>query len=101
MVRKNGSCNGIPRDMIKWHPTIDYDKCVSCMACVSRCTHGVYAKRGGRPEVVNPGNCVVGCTGCHSVCPAGAINHPPASYLGGLAGKRAPKMTCGCGGKCK
>ena len=33
-----------------------------------------YGKK--RPIVTNPYNCVVLCTGCDSICPAGAISHP-------------------------
>ncbi|HIJ08105.1 TPA: hypothetical protein HA274_01980 [Candidatus Bathyarchaeota archaeon] len=29
-----------------------------------------------RPIVTNPNNCVALCSGCGSICPAGAIIHP-------------------------
>ena len=93
--------NGIPREKINWHPTIDYKKCNRCLSCFRKCTHGVYSLSDGKPKVTSPKNCVVGCTGCQSVCPSGAISHPPASYLEELAGKRAPGMTCNYGGRCK
>jgi NAD-dependent dihydropyrimidine dehydrogenase PreA subunit len=71
---------GVPRDKIPWYPTIDYEKCVSCGKCVEYCTLGTYAfeeKNGKKkPIVKNPNNCVVFCSGCDSISPAGAISHP-------------------------
>lgn len=72
---------GIPRDEIDWHPTIDPEKCVACLSCVRFCKQGVYVEEGDKPKVVNPQNCVVGCRGCESVCPMGAISHPSDDYL--------------------
>jgi len=92
---------GIDRDEIEWFPTINYAKCTGCMACVKKCTHGVYAEKGGKPKVVKPKNCVVGCTGCEPICPQNAISHPPKSYLETLAKKDASETSCKCGGKCK
>ncbi len=72
--------HGIPRDKIPWHPTIDYRKCVSCGKCAEYCTLGTYelkeAKGKKKPVVSNPNNCIVLCSGCDSICPAGAITHP-------------------------
>ena len=34
--------NGVPRSMIPWYPTINYEKCVSCGKCLEYCKHGVY-----------------------------------------------------------
>jgi len=59
---------GIPRDEINWFPKIDYEKCAGCMACLKKCSHGVYSEENGKPKVVNPKSCVVGCTGCDEVC---------------------------------
>lgn len=71
---------GIPRALIPWFPTIDYEKCVGCGKCVEYCTLGVYfyEENGGekRPVVVNPNNCVVLCKGCQDICPSNAIAHP-------------------------
>ena len=73
--------HGIPRDKIPWYPTIDYEKCISCGKCVDYCKLGAYEskKKNGkkRPIVMHPYNCVVLCTGCDSICPSGAIKHPP------------------------
>jgi NAD-dependent dihydropyrimidine dehydrogenase PreA subunit len=71
--------HGIPRSKIPWHPTINYEKCISCGKCVEYCTLGVleFEEKDGkkRPVVRNPNNCVVLCTGCDEICPARAIKH--------------------------
>ena len=72
--------HGIPRSEILWYPTIDYEKCTSCGKCVNYCTLGTYELQEdeGKKKTVfsNPDNCVVLCSGCDSICPAGAIKHP-------------------------
>jgi NAD-dependent dihydropyrimidine dehydrogenase PreA subunit len=72
--------HGIPRSKIPWYPAIDYEKCVSCGKCVEFCSLGTYGfeeKDGKKRAVVkNPNNCVVLCSGCDAICPAGAISHP-------------------------
>jgi len=90
---------GIPIKKIDWFPAIDYNKCIGCMACVNKCTHGVYAEKDGKPKVVKPKNCVVGCTGCEPICPQNAISHPPKSYLEKLSKRKGIKIGCQCGGK--
>ena len=90
---------GIDRQDIQWFPTIDYGKCISCMACLNKCKKGVYKEEDGKPKVANPYNCVVGCTGCQSVCTKHAISHPPKSYLQKLAKGKDFKSGCQCGGK--
>ena len=90
---------GIPRKEIQWFPTIDYDKCIGCMACVNKCGHGVYAEEDGKPKVIKPKKCVVGCTGCEPVCTQKAISHPPKSYLQKLTKKKEFKTECSCGCK--
>jgi len=92
---------GIPREQINWFPIIDYAKCVGCMACVKKCKHGVYAEESGKPKVVKPKNCLVGCTGCEPVCPQKAISHPPKEYLQKLVKKKYFQAGCTCGGECK
>ena len=72
--------HGIPRKQIPWYPSIDYDKCISCGKCVEYCTLETYEfeEKDGkkRPVVKNPNSCAVLCSGCDSICPAGAIKHP-------------------------
>ena len=97
---KTKTWNGIPRSQIKWHPIIDKNKCTQCLTCVSFCKQGVYEEKEGKPVVVNPLNCVVGCVGCESICPNQAIRHPPKDYLEKLAGKEKPTVSCCSVGKC-
>ena len=72
--------HGIPRNKIPWYPTIEYEKCLDCGKCVDYCKLGTYEfeEKGEkkRPVVKNPFNCAVLCTGCDSICSAGAIKHP-------------------------
>jgi len=71
--------HGIPRNKIPWYPTIDYEKCFGCGKCVEYCKLRTYVseEKDGkkRPVVRNPNNCVVLCSGCDAICPAGAIKH--------------------------
>jgi NAD-dependent dihydropyrimidine dehydrogenase PreA subunit len=71
---------GFPRNKIPWHPTLNYDKCINCGKCVEYCTLGVYEveeNQGKKRSVIrNPNSCVVFCTGCKEICPAGAIKFP-------------------------
>jgi NAD-dependent dihydropyrimidine dehydrogenase PreA subunit len=78
-----GGYFGIPRERIKWFPTIDYDKCIGCLTCVNFCHNGVYEvqENPSKPKVVNPYNCVVGCSACASLCPNEAINFPSREEL--------------------
>jgi NAD-dependent dihydropyrimidine dehydrogenase PreA subunit len=79
MEMSSETWHGIPRSKIPWHPKIDYEKCISCGKCVEYCTLGAFEfeEKDGkkRPVVKNPNNCVVLCTGCDEICPAGAIKH--------------------------
>lgn len=99
MSKQEDTWFGIPRRDIDWFPIIDYEKCVGCMACVKKCSQEVFAEKDGWPDVVNPKNCVVGCTGCEPVCPQKAISHPPKSYLNTLSKRKDFTIGCQCGGK--
>ncbi len=70
------TCGGIPREEIPWYPVVLAERCTNCGACVSFCHQDVYADGEDCPVVKNPFNCVVGCTGCASECPSGAIRFP-------------------------
>ena len=70
----------IPREAIKWFPRIDQDLCTQCGVCVEFCHRGVFAMND-RTEVANPYSCVVGCNGCRSQCPEGAITFPALAEL--------------------
>ncbi len=60
-----------------WFPVIDYDRCTSCMQCLSFCLFGVYgADSDGRIQVQNNDNCKTNCPACSRVCPEAAIMFP-------------------------
>jgi NAD-dependent dihydropyrimidine dehydrogenase PreA subunit len=65
----------IPRERIQWFPRIDPELCTRCGICAEFCHQGVFST-DERTEVANPYSCIVGCTGCMSQCPAGAISFP-------------------------
>jgi len=92
---------GIPRDEIDWRPTIDTEKCIACLTCVNFCKQGVFAEADGKPKVVNPQNCVVGCRGCETVCPMGAISHPTDEYLKELEKWKKSDEISDCCSSCK
>jgi NAD-dependent dihydropyrimidine dehydrogenase PreA subunit len=82
---------GIPRNKIPWHPTIDYEKCISCGKCIQYCTLGVYEVEQNqgkkRPVVKNPTSCVVLCAGCEEICPCDAIAFPSKEETKKIIGK--------------
>ena len=68
--------HGIPRKDIPWHPTVDADTCIGCTLCFATCGRSVYDMQGNKAVVVNPLNCMVGCSTCGTVCPVQAISFP-------------------------
>jgi NAD-dependent dihydropyrimidine dehydrogenase PreA subunit len=66
----------IPREEIAWFPTIDEDLCTNCGVCIGFCAHDVYALNDAQTRVIAPFNCVVGCSGCETLCTTGAIRFP-------------------------
>ena len=67
--------SGYPRENIKWFPTIDTAKCVKCGMCMN-CGKGVYKWTEKGPEIVQPYNCVIGCTTCGNLCLGNAVSFP-------------------------
>lgn len=65
----------IPRERIQWFPRIDPELCTGCGVCVEFCHQGVLSSDDD-VRVVSPYSCIVGCTGCMSQCPEGAISFP-------------------------
>ncbi|RUR28347.1 4Fe-4S dicluster domain-containing protein [Vreelandella andesensis] len=70
--------HGVPREDIHWNPTIIEDACIGCGTCVTGCSRLVYRYDFERkkPVVVDPLNCMVGCTTCANTCPSHAIAFP-------------------------
>ncbi|UCH37933.1 MAG: 4Fe-4S dicluster domain-containing protein [Candidatus Bathyarchaeota archaeon] len=62
-----------------WFPTIHSDKCDGCKGlfkCVNFCPHGVLERKNGNVVVVNPLDCIDGCSACAEFCPEAAILFP-------------------------
>ena len=80
---KYGEWRGVPREKILWFPTVDLDKCAGCKECFSFCSHKVYAwdEESNKTKVVQPFQCVVGCSSCAGMCPEEAISFPPLTIL--------------------
>ena len=78
-----GTWEGIPREEIPWFPHILDDLCDGCQLCLKFCTFGVYEydEKINKVIVVNPLNCVVGCSGCAPKCKPKAIVFPPLEIL--------------------
>lgn len=81
--------HGIPREEIKWNPAVDVDACIGCGTCVTGCSRLVYRYdyEMRKPVVVDPLNCMVGCTTCANTCPTNAIHFPSISTIFALEAK--------------
>ena len=75
-MAKDELWHGIPRKDIPWHPTVDADTCIGCTLCFATCGRSVYDMQDNKAAVVNPLNCMVGCSTCGTVCPVEAISFP-------------------------
>lgn len=75
--------HGIARDTITWNPSVIEDACIGCGTCVTGCSRLVYRFDFERkkPLVIDPLNCMVGCTTCANTCPAHAIEFPPIESI--------------------
>ncbi|HVB58962.1 MAG TPA: FAD-binding oxidoreductase [Candidatus Acidoferrales bacterium] len=80
--------HGVPREQIHWNPTILEDACIGCGTCVTGCSRLVYRFDFERkkPVVIDPLNCMVGCTTCANTCPAHAIAFPPIETVLAMEG---------------
>jgi len=80
--------HGVPREQIHWNPSVIEDACIGCGTCVTGCSRLVYRFDFERkkPLVVDPLNCMVGCTTCANTCPAHAIAFPPIESVLALEG---------------
>jgi CDP-4-dehydro-6-deoxyglucose reductase len=81
--------HGVPREQINWNPTVVEDACIGCGTCVTGCSRLVYRFDYERKKsvVVDPLNCMVGCTTCANTCPTHAIRFPSLSTVFALEGK--------------
>ena len=70
--------HGIPRENIKWHPTVDEAKCIGCGMCVTGCGRKVYGfdYEKQKPVIVRSLNCMVACVTCANTCLKDAITFP-------------------------
>jgi CDP-4-dehydro-6-deoxyglucose reductase len=70
--------HGVPRERIVWNPTVIEAACIGCGTCVTGCSRLVYRFDYERKKavVVDPLNCMVGCTTCANTCPSHAIVFP-------------------------
>lgn len=80
--------HGVPRETIHWNPTIIEGACIGCGTCVTGCSRLVYRFdfESKKPTVVDPLNCMVGCTTCANTCPAHAITFPEIETVLALEG---------------
>lgn len=80
--------HGVPREAIHWNPAILEDVCIGCGTCVTGCSRLVYRFDFDRkkPVVVDPINCMVGCTTCANTCPTHAIVFPAIETVLALEG---------------
>lgn len=81
--------HGVPCEQIHWHPEVIEDACIGCGTCVTGCSRLVYRFDYDRKKavVVDPLNCMVGCTTCANTCPAHAIVFPPLQSVFALEGR--------------
>ena len=78
----------------RWHPVIDYSRCVNCTQCMQFCLFGVYELDDANELIVrNPDNCKPGCPACSRICPGGAIIFPLCETDAAIAGAPGEFMT--------
>jgi CDP-4-dehydro-6-deoxyglucose reductase len=81
--------HGVPREQIDWHPAVNEEVCIGCGTCVTGCSRLVYRFDYERRKavVVDPLNCMVGCTTCANTCPTNAITFPALQTVLDLEGR--------------
>jgi NAD-dependent dihydropyrimidine dehydrogenase PreA subunit len=92
MANQNGitAWHNIPREEIKWSPTVVADRCIGCGLCVTSCGRNVYSfdYATKKPVVTAPDMCMVGCTTCATNCTQDAIEFPSVGYIRHLIKRR-------------
>jgi NAD-dependent dihydropyrimidine dehydrogenase PreA subunit len=88
-TRSPGTWQGIPREEIPWFPTVTEGLCNGCKACLNFCPYKVYEwdESSEKVRVVNPYNCLVGCSTCALKCEPRAILFPPSEFVDNLLKK--------------
>jgi NAD-dependent dihydropyrimidine dehydrogenase PreA subunit len=73
----------IPRELMNWHPTVNYDACIGDRLCYDFCRNDVFIwdAENQKPIVQTPLNCVIGCDSCAQQCPVEAITFPSKEDL--------------------
>ncbi len=73
--------HGIARQDTPWHPTVDPETYIGCTLCYVTCGRNVYDMQDNKAVVINPDNCMVGCSTCATVCPVEAITFPTRDLI--------------------
>lgn len=78
LPEKFAKWHGIDRTKIPWYPTIDENKCIGCKLCFVTCGREVFDfdMERNKAIVARKFQCMVGCSTCAAICPAGAITFP-------------------------
>jgi len=78
LPEKYAKWHGIDRTKIPWYPAIDEERCIGCKLCFVTCGREVFDfdLEKNKAIVVRKYQCMVGCTTCAAICPAGAISFP-------------------------
>jgi len=86
LPEKFAKWEGIPREEIDWHPTIQESKCVGCGMCITSCGRDVFDYDAEKKKAVvsRPLQCSVGCTSCEVWCIFDAISFPATVYVKNL-----------------
>jgi CDP-4-dehydro-6-deoxyglucose reductase len=87
--------HGVPREQILWHPTVIEEACIGCGTCVTGCSRLVYRFDFERKKavVIDPLNCMVGCTTCANTCPTHAIEFPSIQTVFALEARAEVRHT--------
>jgi NAD-dependent dihydropyrimidine dehydrogenase PreA subunit len=88
---------GIPRREVPWYPTVNYELCIGCQACIEHCPADVYEwdDAENHPIVVNRYNCMVYCKGCANACSEDAISFPDKEQIVALVKELRVKYAAG------
>ena len=81
--------HGIPREQIKWHPSVDEDACIGCGTCVQVAIDWSIGTTIIERKIVveDPLYCLVGCVTCGNTCPTHAISFPQLDTITSLLSK--------------